>query len=295
MINYVANKAFNESPDGARVVFTLAGGTSIYKIISLIMSNTIELYEGTDFTVTDAALGQITFTEAPDADRTFATDLLTMDDEGVATSSTCDGFVRLTEAKSWLNESTSNNDVALLSYICITANYIERYIQRAIRQVVITDEVIRTDGYTNEFNLREWPIVTSESYSVTYDGDAYTETEDYELDPVAGVLYFYRRQPRAFNKLKASYTAGYLIDDIPQELKGIALDGIKYMYRVNGSISRGDLSKGDIKSKKIDDFSVSYEKTPELSILNTGRMDVMALPFIVNNLAILDTYKRPII
>jgi len=294
-VNLLSNQTFNETPDGIISVFTLVNNTQIEQIISIIMNGGVELYETSDFTISDSANGEITFVNIPEIGDTFAVDLLTTDNVGVTVPITCEGFVRLTEAKAYLGITDSTYDVQLLQYVCITRKYIERYVNRNILQVTISNEVVRTDGYANEYILEQSPVSETESLTVTNDGTELTIEDDYEIDYGLANLYFGRPPAKSFNKLKVTYTAGYPIDGVPEDLKGVSLAGIAYMFDTNKArTASGGLANGSLKSKKIDDFSVSYDKSPALQIfsLETPSGVVAAYPWIIDNKDILDRYKK---
>ena len=277
----ITNAEFNETPDGARVAFTL--DSTIGNIVDLVMNGGVELYSPDDWSITGEY--EITFVDPPEATDIFFVDYTTSDDEGVVTS--CTNIITRDQAKEYMGITVTTYDSKIDSLLCIVATIIETYLQRSLSETIVTEEKYETEYGVKEYNINNYPISEIASLVVVYDDDTLTIEDDFEINYDTGFLQLYRSFPDSYNKLKLSYTHGYTVASMPEDIRFIAKEGVKQLFRLNGDTTKGDLQGGSVKSKKIDDFSVTYGA--DLSIAITG---TVFPPFIVNNAGILERYRK---
>lgn len=92
--------------------------------------------------------------------------------------------------------------------------------------------------------------------------DEIIDPNQYFLNKDTGIVRMYFWFPRGFNIISVTYTAGYTVDNIPQNLKNAILDL---------AMSYFTFQNGNIRKESIDGASVEYESqdiTPYTSIIS---------------------------
>lgn len=175
-------------------------------------------------------------------------------------------MVTKTEVKTFLNISDSTHDDFIEDLIDYVTAQVETLIDNKIVQESITDEVLT---FPDDFDLQPekyldlrtekihahtkyYPVA---SETITYDGSDLTANTDYVLDEDTGFITFYEFVSDYKEKTTINYTAGYA--STPADLKLVALEAIKDVFKGSGTVSRGT-SGGEVKSKKVGNFSVTY-------------------------------------
>ena len=119
-----------------------------------------------------------------------------------------------------------------------------------------------------------------ESWDTTSDVllSTFTENEDYFAYNAEGSIYKRGGWYNGRKNYRITYTAGYLIDDVPYDLKNACaqLAGLAYSRKGNTGIA----------SESIGAYSVSYDKNP-LNIM------FMGIPVPAEIAAVLISYRRP--
>lgn len=101
--------------------------------------------------------------------------------------------------------------------------------------------------------LANFPVVSF--ISLVYDNQSIS-TNDYSVINNSGIIETYSVLPTAYRKLKATYVAGYNLSTIPHELQFLLLEGVRQLWGSFGSsVAKGS---GDVESKKVGDYSVTY-------------------------------------
>jgi len=212
-------------------------------------------------------------------------------------------MITTAEAKTFLGVTTTANDTLISSFIDYVTAEIEAVVGHKLIQAVYTDEVLNFDdahfdamespsmdltGEYPQIFLKNYPV---QSLTITENGTA-VSTDNYTVETDAknrGVVTFYAQPNTYHNYLKATYTAGFTTTTgstftVPNDLKKVALDGVKEMYQASGTTTQSG-STG-VKSKSVGDFSVSYGDS---QVQLNGKFYA---PYIAKNMAILNAYKK---
>lgn len=215
---------------------------------------------------------------------------------------TTSALVTITQVQDYLGISTTTG---LQTYIDIVSSEIDAYTGRNLSQNVYTDEVLNWTNSTFDTSdnepldteidypslfLSNYPIVGS--VAITEDGTA-VPTANYSTDTTNGVIKVFSYISDDKDKLLATYTAGYTTttgqtNTIPSDLRGVALEGVRYMF-VNGGTARQ--GTGNVSSKKVKDFSVSYGDNADNSRYVNTDMGLIK-SYIAGNSIILNRYKK---
>jgi hypothetical protein len=199
-------------------------------------------------------------------------------------------MVTLAEAKAYIQVSGNTYDGLITDIISYVTAEIENYLNNKITPVTTkTDEpMIFLNGET------EWvaPAFPISNVTVKYDGQALTDEEDYYLNPKAGVVYFPQPPETSTSKYTVTYTYGYSIANVPQAIKSVALKAIKALFDENRPSDSPGGGSGNITSKKIGDFSVTYS--------GSGGGELTGQAYIVQDIinkggAVLNPYRRVIL
>lgn len=197
-------------------------------------------------------------------------------------------MITLAEAKAYLQLTSSTYDTLIQSYIDYITDEVEAYLSNIITPVTtITNEAILILDEEGEYSAKAFPI---RNVTVKKDGTALVSEEDYYLDAEAGTVYFNDRLEKGTDNYTIDYTCGYAVADVPGALKMVALKALKALFDSNKASSATGGGAGDVKSKKIGDFSVSYggqgNENSQYAIIKT---------VIGENLHILNKYMRVIL
>jgi uncharacterized phiE125 gp8 family phage protein len=176
-------------------------------------------------------------------------------------------MITLADAKTYLQITGSDDDTLLQMYIDdITAEF-EEYTDNIFVSQTFTNVPVDTIDQPREVILDAFPV---DNVVVAYDGSIKTENEDYYLSKDSGAVYLEFTSKKDSNTLVVSYTAGYEVtatsSDVPRELQALARKALKEIYEVNGKAKKG---KGDLKSKRLDAFSVTYGDKDVVNITKT--------------------------
>jgi hypothetical protein len=169
--------------------------------------------------------------------------------------------------------------------IGVASTQIESIINRSIIQATYTLEKYSIEQPTKYLLLKQYPIATAPALAVyEYDSMAnsvlytYIVNQDYELYLNEGYIYFYGALGCGRNNIRVTYKAGYLIADVPADLKGACaqLCGLYHTTKMKAGVS----------AERIGNYSINYDKT---LVGETG----YAVPPEIYNICL--KYKRDII
>lgn len=207
-------------------------------------------------------------------------------------------LITLSDTKTYLGITSSDYDTLLNMFIGQISAEIETYLDRQLEEQEYASEVLKfvysnNDAQNNplldvrgqrpQCFTKEYPISSSPAPAITQDGDS-VDTDDYYIDYDEGVINWNRGVSDADNKLLITYTAGYAT--IPDDIQAVAMEGVKQAFNNSGSASQGS---GNVKSKKVGDFSVSYGSTE--SYVTEGGVK----RYLAEGKSTLDRYKRAIV
>lgn len=179
-------------------------------------------------------------------------------------------MVTLAEVKTYLGITGSTDDTLLTQLINLTTGEIEGLADRNLIEAEYTDEVLRYE--TSNFDAQSYiAFDLNSSYlylflknrpvsdiEVSVDGVALVQNTDYRLIADAGVIEMYTAPSEYNGNITATYTAGWAVASVPQDLKSVALGMVKGKYQESGDAVRG---QGGVQSTKVGDYSVTYGST----------------------------------
>lgn len=215
-------------------------------------------------------------------------------------------IVKLGDIKTYLQLNSADDDSLVLLYAELVQAEIEAYVQRPLELNTYT-EYLKFNSYNsdllpltplgaeikNRFLFVENTPITE--LSILVDGEE-VSTDNYNYNANTGVIEMYVNYDDSKNSIVAEYSAGYSTAStatfgVPSDLKLVMLEGIKSIYINNSQATKGS---GNISSKKIKDFSVSYGNESTSNIAKTGLAGSGALvkTYIASNSTILNKYKR---
>ena len=178
------------------------------------------------------------------------------------------------QLKTFLGITVTTYDTLLEDILKSVTKYIQNYTGRELEQAAITDEAFSTNGLNRIFAVRESPIDTVATFTMTFDGDA-VDSDDYEILYEDGIIVFDFPPVRGTNKLLISYTGGYAADEIPKDLELATT-------KIAAGIFKNRKTTSGVTSKKLGDFSITYAQA--------GDSDLDAV--ITANQNILNMYRR---
>lgn len=202
-------------------------------------------------------------------------------------------LITTTELQEFMQDFTA--PIGLLStYIGIVEAEIDSVLDRTLAQGTYTEVVeyeqstFDQTGYTYldagqttpKLFLTNYPITTITS--VISGGNTVTATS-YTYDANNGVL----SPSGLLDEPTVTYVAGYTTATCPADLKGVMMTGITNLYYNNLPSNQ---SIGNVKSKSLKDFSVTYgnDQSGYVSTVNGE----FVKNYIASNKFILDRYKR---
>lgn len=211
-------------------------------------------------------------------------------------------YVTLSETKDFLQITTTASDVLIQSYIDIVTGEVDAYTNRTLSEVTYSEvvEYLEDGRDRNAYRpynvaenyprlyLSEYPVVGD--VELVYDSVTTVSTANYKTSSDNGVVFVYDYQADDQRKLEANYVAGYTTASAPAALKGVIYQGVKSYYENNSVAKQG---VGNVKSKSLKDFSVSYGN--EQSGLYTQINGKLVKTYLAANSDILDGYSRVIV
>ena len=212
-------------------------------------------------------------------------------------------LLTLAEIKAFLQITTTASDPILNLYNSYVCDEVEAYVDRNLAEATYTDEVLKFERSDNTlhqdvalnetFNNPLLFLKNTPARTLTLkEGDVTVPTTDYRLIGDEGAIETYRGLDDSKSNLTATYTAGYTLTtgteySVPDNLKLVAQLGVRSMWE-NGGVSKEN--SGDVKSKKVGDFSVTYgnNQTGYISASLAGLVKV----YLESNSVILNRYVK---
>ena len=124
-----------------------------------------------------------------------------------------------------------------------TSSLVENYCNRKFTEYSTTPKVEWFDGKTNIVYLKEFPVIGVTSVKTSEDGgvtqttltEAASDKKGYFVDLDEGSIFtqvetekFITSYDVAYKSLEVTYTAGYTLDDVPEDLKLCIMDLVHY-------------------------------------------------------------------
>lgn len=199
----------------------------------------------------------------------------------------------LSDAKDFMQVTVATYDLLIQSYIDLTEAEIEAYTNRTLSRGTYTEvlsypqSTFDQTAYTNLDAAQPAPLMFLDNtpiVSITSVNSGAIPASGYQYDANTGAISFTSQpfQPTV------TYIAGYTTATAPADLKMVALLGVASLYRNNSAARQG---AGDVKSKSIKDFSVTYGNE-STGYLSKGESSSLIKNYIGSNLHILNKYRR---
>jgi uncharacterized phiE125 gp8 family phage protein len=189
-------------------------------------------------------------------------------------------MITLSDLKTYLQITNSDDDSLLNVYIDDATAYLEKYTENKFTAVTYSDEPIDTYDQHKEIILNAFPVT---NVTLKYDGDN-VDTDRYKTDLKSGAIYLDFTPESSFTKYTIDYEAGYTVtatsSEVPLDLQLIVKQMIKDLYQTNTVAKKGG---GNITSKRLDDFQVSYGDTDTYKVFES---------VLQNNIHVINKYKR---
>lgn len=165
-------------------------------------------------------------------------------------------MITLADAKTYLQITGSDQDALLQMYIDdITAEF-EAYTDNIFVLATFSDLKVDTLDQQKEIILDAFPV---SNVTASNNGTVLENNSDFFVSLDSGAIYLEFTPPRSVDDIVVGYTAGYEVtatsSDVPRDLQALARQALKRVYEINTPAKKG---KGDVKSKKLDTFSVTY-------------------------------------
>jgi hypothetical protein len=213
-------------------------------------------------------------------------------------------IITQTQAKEFLQITTTVSDTLIDLYVDLVSSEIEAYCDRLFSVATYTQSLrleyskhdlgneLALQMFTDQKKVRlnQYPIhqitaITQNNVTVT--------ASNYTVNQDNGVVTFYGSVSDYKNELSATYVAGYTTVTgseftVPKNLQLVALMGVKVMYE-NGSAA--SQTSGNVKSKSLKDFSVSYGNE-QTGLYVKDESGVLQKSYIYGNKFILDRYRQ---
>jgi len=198
----------------------------------------------------------------------------------------------ITTTKVYLGITTTATDVLIQLFTDLVVAEIEAEIGDKLSQVTITDEelhFLESQNFADDMGAIDqnnpYPILSTKyspvsSLSVSHQ-QVSVSTANYNYNS-NGVITMFAFYDDSKNELKATYTAGY--STLPSDLQMIVFEGVKTNFMNSGTTKQ---NSGNISSKKLADFSVSYGDSQTGLYNDNGKKS-----YICNNMSILQRYQR---
>lgn len=203
-------------------------------------------------------------------------------------------LICVSDAKEYLQVTVTTTDTLIETYIELVEAEIAEYTDRQIALTTVTESLEYENKETDESSFVGLDIRTKVPYlflsevpngdiTLVESGNTVSST-DYWIKnerTLAAKRYFTTEE----EKLQATYQAGYTTVTAPTALQAVAKIGVRALYESNGVAREG---KSTVKSKKVKDFSVTYENNQGAYMSTDGRFK----PWIMSNKTILDRYRK---
>lgn len=200
----------------------------------------------------------------------------------------------LTDIKTILQITTTASDALLTLYRDMVEKEVEDYCGINLIEYTATEPLkfvnsrIDASSYTPFETLSGKPLLFVNARHITTFSLVFETTtvssSTYSINEENGVVTLNQLYDDSDEKLKAVYTAGYTTASAPASLKSVVYQGVRAYFTNFDAASQGG---GNVKSKRIKDFSVDYGNS------NTGlNNDSGEKIYLASNKVILDRYKR---
>jgi uncharacterized phiE125 gp8 family phage protein len=131
------------------------------------------------------------------------------------------------QLRRWLRVSDTSFDATLEEIGNAVTDEIERLTNRLYVQRTVSE--IRDGDGGRRLELRRYPVSAVTSFTVD---DAAVAAADYDLDKEGGVIWLLngKRLTRGERNVKVTYTAGYVLADVPAEVTRVAREMAKVIW-----------------------------------------------------------------
>lgn len=207
-------------------------------------------------------------------------------------------LVSLTDVKQFMQITGTVSDAILDVYIALTEAEIEAVLDRNLARATYTEVVdylqskFDHSAYTNldagpdrpRLFLKNTPVVTISS---VVSGGVTMSSSHYTYDPDNGVF----TPETQLDVPTVTYVAGYTTATLPAALKGVIEAGVSSLYYNNQSSNQ---SAGNVKAKRIKDFSVDYgnDQTGYVASTLSGGEKQLVKTYIASNMVVLNRYRN---
>ncbi len=163
--------------------------------------------------------------------------------------------------------------------INMASDFIDRFTNRHIVKATYTDQEYDGDGLKNIY-LRDYPVsaVTAVKNYDSYNASViytYTVNTEYLLYLLEGYIYMRGGTTPGHKNYRISYSAGYLLADVPYDLKNACAQLAGLVYYNKG--------KSGIKSEAIGKYSVTY---------GMAEMKIAGIPVPADIAGVINNYNR---
>lgn len=197
-------------------------------------------------------------------------------------------IISLNTVKTYLGISGATYDTILQIQLDIAESELCAYLDKYLGTTTYTNEVlhyqfsrfdINTDTALNgretygDLFVKNYPMTSITN--ITCQGVVVDPT-NYYYDLNAGVISTKTFLNDTYNGLTITYVAGYTENTLPAILKSVILEGVRYQFQEFSTATQG--SGNNIASKKVGDFSVSYDNTANFDAMRSylaQRKDVL--------------------
>lgn len=201
-------------------------------------------------------------------------------------------IISTAEAKAFMQITTTATDTLIGLYIDLVEAEVEAVIGRTLAQTTYTEVL---DYKQSKFDQSEYtyldasqdaPVLFLKHTPITnlsLDHGGVVPTTSYTYDANNGVL----RTDSQLSTPTATYVAGYTTASAPNDLKGVVKLGVVSLFENNKASQQG---AGNVQSKKIKDFSVTYGNNQNSYVQSVGANLIKT--YIASNMAILNKYQN---
>lgn len=201
-------------------------------------------------------------------------------------------IISLTEAKSYLQVTGTASDAVIQTYIDFTEAEVSAYVGYSLERATYSEVLVYaqsrfdqsdftgldTNSGTPNLFLKRRPV---SSLSLTVAG-VEVPTTSYSYSTSTGII-----TPTTYlDEPTASYVAGYTTASAPVDLKMVVSQGVASLFNNVGVAKQGS---GNISSKTVKDFSVSYGNSQSGYITQVG--GVLMKNYLASNSVVLDKYR----
>lgn len=164
-------------------------------------------------------------------------------------------LITLLELDEFLQITIGDEDLSH-TLINTASDFIDRYANRILKKATYTAEEYDGDGNNNIY-LRNYPIV-SVATIILYDTytaatlQTFTVNTEYLIYLNEGYIFMRSKTSPGHKNYRVTYDAGYLIADVPYDLKNACAQLAGLVYNNKG--------KAGAKSESIGKYSITYDK-----------------------------------